>query len=205
MVEAVLLIFISLINIALWIVFSFRFKKRFSPEIMLADIKREVDKLLIEINRTVDRDITLVESRLSDLRVLTESADARLRLLEKEKSDREREQRVLKKLAETKPPVQKYQAPPSSARSVAPDTSSAVEKYKTMQSDADESGVQLSIDFDAYRNTEEPEITAPAPEEPPVKDKVIKLYFQGLSVDLICKQLNLSVSEAQFIIDTFAG
>ena len=219
MAEAVLLILITLVNLALWLVFFIRFKKTFSPHVLLSDLKAEVDKLLIEINRTADQDITLVDSRIRDPKALIEEADHRLLLLERTENSRRRERRIMEKLA--------------------PSAVSESARLRDKKADTD-SAVQLSIDFESYRvphsEADEPinlsslenvlssDKTAPlrqAPDEPqivysvdavnadsrqnvPLKDRVVRMYAEGFSADIICERLKLSLTEVQLIIDLFA-
>lgn len=219
MAEAVLLILITLVNLALWLIFFIRFKKTFSPHVLLSDLKAEVDKLLIEINRTADQDITLVDSRIRDLKALIEEADHRLLLLERTENSRHRERRIMEKLA--------------------PSAVSENARLRDKKADTD-SAVQLSIDFESYRvphseadeptnlssleNVSSSDKTAPlrqASDEPqivysadavnadsrqnvPLKDRVVRMYAEGFSADIICERLKLSLTEVQLIIDLFA-
>lgn len=236
MAEAVLLIFLTVINLVLWAVFIIRFKKTFSPSILLSDIKNEVDKLLIEINRTVDEDLNLMESRRESLRELLQTVDKRLSVLQKEDFSRAREDTVLQKLSPRKKSrihlqdtenegVFSAKGEESSAfsgsRYSSPVSGRDVPEYTPpVQGD----GIQLAIDFDAYRiNTEDsgpeivfqsrntqdfgPEILNEAPKEAekeiPLRDQALKLHAQGLSADLISRKLKLPVSAVQMIIDTF--
>ena len=194
MVQTVLLIIVTVINLTLWFVFFARFKKTFSAEVMLHDIKDEVNKLLIEINRTTDQNITLIDSRIRDLKALTDAADKRLNFLQKDQKERAREERVLQKL-------------------------SPVKKYQNMQKRADdESGVQLSIDFEAYRVPEEfgepaesaepieraePEVISNPKNETTVEKSVMRFYEDGMAVDDISKRLKLPIAQVQFIVDFY--
>ena len=202
MAQTVLLIIVTVINLTLWFVFFARFKKTFSAEVMLHDIKDEVNKLLIEINRTTDQNITLIDSRIRDLKALTDAADKRLNFLQKDQKERAREDRVLQKL--------------SGDVSSDPKTKQAAKKYQSMQKSAgDENGVQLSIDFDAYRADEdpteqeepvepaEPEVIPRIKDEAPLKDGVMRLYTDGMSVDDISKRLKLPIAQVQFIVDFY--
>ncbi|MDR3312652.1 MAG: hypothetical protein LBS64_05935 [Spirochaetaceae bacterium] len=65
------------VNAALWVFFFARFSRRFSPEAMLQDLREEVDKLILENNRTTDRNVTLIEARIRELQALIEEADRR--------------------------------------------------------------------------------------------------------------------------------
>ena len=237
MAEAVLLIFLTVINLVLWAVFIIRFKKTFSPSILLSDIKNEVDKLLIEINRTVDEDLNLMESRRESLRELLQTVDKRLSVLQKEDFSRVREDTVLQKLSPRKKSRIHLQDTENEKKASAAkgEESSAFSgsRYSSPVSgrDAPEytppvqgDGIQLAIDFDAYRiNTEDSgpeivfqsrntqdfgiEILNEAPKEAekdiPLRDQALKLHAQGLSADLISRKLKLPVSAVQMIIDTF--
>lgn len=162
-----MLIFLTVINLVLWAVFIIRFKKTFSPSILLSDIKNEVDKLLIEINRTVDEDLNLMESRRESLRELLQTVDKRLSVLQKEDFSRAREDTVLQKLSPRKKSRIHLQDAESEKKASAAFSGS---RYSSTVSgrDAPEytppvqgDGIQLAIDFDAYRiNTEDsgPEI-----------------------------------------------
>ena len=194
MAQTVLLIIVTVINLTLWFVFFARFKKTFSYEVMLHDIKDEVNKLLIEINRTTDQNITLIDSRIRDLKALTDAADKRLNFLQKDQKERAREERVLQKLSPAK-------------------------KYQNMQKRADdESGVQLSIDFEAYRVPEEfgepaesaepieraePEVISSPKNETTVEKSVMRFYEDGMAVDDISKRLKLPIAQVQFIVDFY--
>ncbi len=191
MAQTVLLIIVTVINLTLWFVFFARFKKTFSAEVMLHDIKDEVNKLLIEINRTTDQNLTLIDSRIRDLKALTDAADKRLNFLQKDQKERAREERVLQKL-------------------------SPVKKYQNMQKRADdESGVQLSIDFEAYRVPEEfgepagpaeraePEVISSPKNETTVEKSVMRFYEDGMAVDDISKRLKLPIAQVQFIVDFY--
>lgn len=194
MAQTVLLIIVTVINLTLWFVFFARFKKTFSAEVMLHDIKDEVNKLLIEINRTTDQNITLIDSRIRDLKALTDAADKRLNFLQKDQKERAREERVLQKL-------------------------SPVKKYQNMQKRADdESGVQLSIDFEAYRvpaefgepaesaepiERAEPEVISSPKNETTVEKSVMRFYEDGMAVDDISKRLKLPIAQVQFIVDFY--
>ena len=202
MAQTVLLIIVTVINLTLWFVFFARFKKTFSAEVMLHDIKDEVNKLLIEINRTTDQNLTLIDSRIRDLKTLTDAADKRLHFLQTEQKERAREDRVLQKL--------------SGDAAADLKTKQAARKYRSMQKNADdESGVQLSIDFEAYRVPEEfgepawpaeraePEVISSPKNETTVEKSVMRFYEDGMAVDDISKRLKLPIAQVQFIVDFY--
>ena len=65
---------ISIVNILLWLFFFGQYKRRFSPGKILSDIRSEVNKLLVEINREADRSITLIDARRKGLQKLLDEA-----------------------------------------------------------------------------------------------------------------------------------
>ena len=86
-----------IINLILWLSFYIKFKKTFSPKKILENIASEVDKLLIEIDKTTDRDLSLLESKIQTLREVISYADKRILMAEKEESKRKMEQDVISK------------------------------------------------------------------------------------------------------------
>ncbi len=216
--EVVLLIIISLINIALWFVFFLRLKRSFSPQALLSDIKNEVEKLIIEINKTTLDDVTLLEERSKNLRFLIDEADKKMLLLQGQEKNKRREKEVLGRL--------------SSKKSSHTTDRKAIESYKKMtHNDAEHDysdSVQLSIDFDSYRiedtsttptieNTVVETMYEDAPvdipeiahvehspiEEVPFKERVLQLAAKDFSSDYIANKLGCTVTEVQFIIDLY--
>jgi hypothetical protein len=111
----VIVIIICCLNILLWLFFFIQFKKKYSPKNVLAKIKQEVDKLLVEINRETDRDISLLEARIRGLKTLMDEADRRIALAEQEEKKRGKEQQVLQQLQSLSAERQGAQSPLSRA------------------------------------------------------------------------------------------
>jgi len=63
-------------------------RSRFSRERLLADVRAEVDKLIIDLGREADRDVALLESRILNLRSLMDEADRRIVLAGRETAKR---------------------------------------------------------------------------------------------------------------------
>jgi DNA-binding NarL/FixJ family response regulator len=66
------------VNTALWAFFFWRFSRHFSPNAILRGLREEADKLILENNRTTDRNITVLESRIRDLQAMIAEADRRM-------------------------------------------------------------------------------------------------------------------------------
>ena len=82
--EEVLVVITSFVNLILWLFFFFYFKKRFSSQQILENIRQEVEKLIIEIDRVTDQDLSLVEDKMNALKELLEEADKHIKNVKKE-------------------------------------------------------------------------------------------------------------------------
>ena len=206
MTQTIILLVVCIVNIILWIVLFFHFKKLFSPNNLLQNVRREVEKLLIEIDRTADKDISVIEKRSKDLRDLIDKADSQIILAQKVQKEKLREKKVFNEIRKT---------------------------YSTLENDE---AVKVDIDFDSYKipmelqgkknkDPEQPQLFEQAIQpfehanqpiqafeqsqqyssntEQPVKEKVLELYRAGYSSDLISQSLDISVREIELIISMF--
>jgi Family of unknown function (DUF6115) len=80
-----------IINIAVLFVFFLYFRRRIEAILetkkVVEHIRSEVDDMIVELNQTADRNIGLMEERLTRLSALVSEADRRITVLKKE-SDR---------------------------------------------------------------------------------------------------------------------
>lgn len=98
MSSILILLAVLVLNITLWIILFVRLRKEFSPDTVLYSIRDEVDKLIIEINRVADRDITLIEARRNGLKQLLDEIDKKLSLHESLLKSKDDERKILKRL-----------------------------------------------------------------------------------------------------------
>ena len=98
MSSILILLAVLVLNITLWIILFIRLRKEFSPDAVLYSIRDEVDKLIIEINRVADRDITLIEARRNGLKQLLDEIDKKLSLHESLLKSKDDERKILKRL-----------------------------------------------------------------------------------------------------------
>lgn len=74
---------VLLINIGLWIVFVIRYKKRFSSEKYLSEVRTELNNLTADINRTTERNIQLIQAAVNRSKALSREIDVKLDMLDK--------------------------------------------------------------------------------------------------------------------------
>lgn len=210
-------IIILTINIILWLFFFIRYKKVFSPENILHSISDEVDKLLIEIDKSADRDLTLIEERTNNLRAMIDEADKRIQLAISEEHKAELGAAGTKKLnAATKKAASAYQkAKPRPAENTnAEEFTYRPEEHIVQQSAPENIMPELQKSVPSGRpaqnvQTELPfEVTVSndfVQTEKTFQQKVIEMWRQGLDTEFIAEKLSVSYAEVQTIVDIFGA
>ena len=69
--------------ILLYIKLSKEIRKSGTYDYVLSEIRKDVDDLVVQINQTAERNISLIEDRISKISALIVSADKRIKLLDK--------------------------------------------------------------------------------------------------------------------------
>ena len=88
-----------------------RVRRVASSDAHIAEIRDEVSRLLVELNRTTDRNIALIEDRIASLNELLSSADKKIGLLRRETEKHDVGTQIYSRLAEGRSRVSAAQAP----------------------------------------------------------------------------------------------
>ncbi|MBP5328673.1 MAG: hypothetical protein J6Y75_02110 [Spirochaetaceae bacterium] len=193
----VLSVLILIINVGLWLFFYIKFKTEFSSAKVLENIRLEVDKLLKEIQRETENTILLIEARIEGLKQLIDEADKRISIAEGEIKKRRHEKQVLSKLhAEENVPVKKTQV------------QKKLEAYEILASPtpAPNTPPEVEVAVEPELFNQEPQFSVaqePVKIKKSVKDKIIEMYKQDFTTQYIAKELGISVSEVDFLINMF--
>ena len=193
----VLSVLILIINVGLWLFFYIKFKTEFSSAKVLENIRREVDKLLIEIQRETENTTLLIEARIEGLKQLIDEADKRISIAEGEIKKRRHEKQVLSKLhTEENVPVKKTQV------------QKKLEAYEMIASPTpvSETPPEVEVAVEPELFNQEPQFSVaqePVKIKKSVKDKIIEMYKQDFTTQYIAKELGISVSEVDFLINMF--
>ncbi|MCI1207841.1 MAG: hypothetical protein LKF96_00140 [Treponema sp.] len=75
---------ICALNIILWIVFFHKFSSLFSTDDIIETTRAELNKMIADVNRTTERNINLVEDRITQLKKILSDADRKIALLSSE-------------------------------------------------------------------------------------------------------------------------
>ena len=76
-----LVVFLCVFNIVTWLLFLRNFKKLFTTDGIIEAAKSECNKIVTDLNRNADRNITLIDGKINNLQGLIKEADRKIRLL----------------------------------------------------------------------------------------------------------------------------
>ena len=74
------------------------------PDETVEKVREELNSIMVEINRTTEQNIGIIEDRVSQLSDLIVKADKKLSLLQREDTKRNSSERVLKQIRSEQPP-----------------------------------------------------------------------------------------------------
>lgn len=83
---AVVAFLLCILNVILWIILFIKFKDIFSTKRTLEETHEALNSMLISINRNADRNITLLEEKIREVKAVTEEAEKRIALMKSEVS-----------------------------------------------------------------------------------------------------------------------
>ena len=199
--EEVLVVISCFVNIILWLFFFFYFKKKFSSQEILENIRQEVDKLLIEISRETDRDLSLVDDKINELKEIIEKADQRIKLAKKEQRRQKKDE----------PAMFKSEIAKSSLSIPQEITSRTDQSIHNPVYPMENVVSRYTENNDLARNTAGtgttptviPQISDISKNDKPVREKVLELWKLGMEPELIAEKLTVSLTEIRMIIDMY--
>ena len=72
---AVLAFLLCCINLVLWLIFLRKFNRFFSTEKIIQNTRLEVENIMRDLNRATDRDMTIIEARLKEIKAASAEAE----------------------------------------------------------------------------------------------------------------------------------
>ncbi|QTQ14095.1 hypothetical protein HRQ91_06275 [Treponema parvum] len=85
---AIIIFTLCIINLFLWFLFFKKFTRLFSTDSIIENTRAELNSMILDVNRNAERNITLIESRISDLKAAVSEADTHLSLIKAEEQKR---------------------------------------------------------------------------------------------------------------------
>lgn len=106
MIYFIALVIFSLLNFgALFFILSAKIKKGFSDDAAYRRNRERTDELLTVLNETVDSHITLIETKIKELKTAIDAANRKIALLERETDRFQQGKKTYSELAKKKPLV----------------------------------------------------------------------------------------------------
>ncbi|MBP5358736.1 MAG: hypothetical protein J6W60_03010 [Treponema sp.] len=81
---AVVVLLLCLFNVVMWLVQIIRFKNIFSTDKIMQETRDQLNSMLMDINRNAERNISLIEDKIRQLKEVSEEADRHIQLLKGE-------------------------------------------------------------------------------------------------------------------------
>jgi hypothetical protein len=192
----------------IWFRIKAKIKRYLGLENLLSGVRDEARELILELNETADRNVSLVEDRMVALRSLLEEVDRRIGVQKREieKGDVERE--VYAKLNKRRPlvPEVHLSAPPLMPQPAAPPTPAtrqALPEEKS-QSPSSDAPITLSLGSESQGARSLPDVRIA--DEPLAiaksrREEALDLHRRGISADLIAARLGSTVAEIELLVE----
>ncbi len=159
--------------------------KERSSAAITEQVRAEIDRMIVDLNQTADRNIGLIEQRLKSLGDLVKEADHRISLLQKQADN-------LSKSVDTYSRLRPGNL--TNASSASSSKSAVVPDNPRSQPE--------SIPPKKSEESDEPAEGAGGQSK---RERVINLYRQGISADIIASRVDSTVAEVELIISMTEG
>lgn len=210
----------------IWFLLKARVRRALELDELLAEARREIRGLSIELNETADRNITLVEDRLGALRELLAEAERRVGVARKELDSRDREREAMERLSRARPLVggeprpesapasepRRNAAYESSARAPGrPETEDSAFGGREAEDEAFEGPASSDARPEPIRLALKPRLPeirrAPESVVPPKsrREEALELHRKGFSPELIASRLGATLSEIELLVSLEEG
>jgi hypothetical protein len=106
LVTLLILVAVNVVGyLVIYLLLKERVRRAASPAAQMEGLRDEVNRLVIELNQTTDRNIALIEDRIASLMELLGSADKKIGLMRKESEKHEVGARIYGRILAAKTPV----------------------------------------------------------------------------------------------------
>ena len=193
-----------------------RIRKALEAEGLQEKLREEMGQLVRDLNQTTDRNITLLEDAVRELKAAVVEADRRAVVLQREAERRITEDAVYDRFGRMRSDIRKAEAPgiPESADEASAGSSPPVRRHAPQlvkPAESEPSSVPEQSRPDSRPARIVPEVPAPGipfvtfsstpiRSKPPLKEEVLSLNRRGISSELIAAKLGITVAEVELIV-----
>lgn len=175
-------------------------KERSSSEIT-KQIRAEIDRMIVDLNQTADRNIGLIEQRLKSLGDMVKEADHRLSLLQKHSDNVNRSTDTYSRIRPTRVVRQQQgdagQKPSQSTQLGQSEQPGGPEQPGVFEVPEHHSRTQNQTRKSDGQKSEDSSV--------PKRERIISFYRQGFSPDIIASRVDSTVAEVELIISMTEG
>jgi len=164
------------------------FKRHLSDDKVLERVRRELNSLMIEMESSADRNVSILEDRIGQLKIVVAEADKKLALLAQESGKRVMESAVYSQLGQNRPA--RYQSEPE----IMPGMQASAPSMPSMAA-PDPAPVRPKEQIPFVRLANKP-----LDLELPFVDKVLDFYHRGFSTDIIAAKTGATMAEVDLVI-----
>lgn len=177
-----------LVSVALIVWTRSRIRGALGSDEEIGRIRREIGSLIIELDASADRNITVLEDRLATLKEMVAETDKRIAILSQDRGKRQVETPVYDRLGRTAP-----QRPRSEAASQTANRDGIEIPEKPVDRPVGQPVVPSDIPFIRFSEK-------PLSIEEPFADKVLSLARKGFSSDIIAARLGGTITEVELVL-----
>ena len=161
--------------------------KERSSAVITAEVRAEIDRMIVDLNQTADRNIGLIEQRIQSLGNMIKEADHRISLLQKQADDVSRHTDTYSRIRPHNVTAARVEHDSKPAKGVEPSNTKSADTQQNTAANP--------------QHTEKP---GPAGGQSK-RDRVISLHRQGISPDIIASRVDSTVAEVELIITMTEG
>jgi hypothetical protein len=184
----------SLVSFAvLYLLLERRIRRRVDPETILGQIRREIEGLIVDMNQTTERALSLLEEKMSAAKQVVEDSERRLKTLRREAETLERAGKTYAALRDAPAANAPFldparEAPPGRGRR-------AGHRTGRPRAAPERPGAALESPEPAAERAADAEVG-----EPPVRDRIVSLHRAGISVDSIVRRLGVPRATVDLVV-----
>lgn len=184
----------AIINfLALYFLLSYLVDKKISSKKVIEAQQETVENLLVVMGDVVDKNVSMADEKIKDLRSIIDLADRKIRLLEKEQVKFEQGKNTYQELVKRKPLINSV----IGLKKDGSDPANQLTNPDLHQTERNLDGTRnRSVTQDAKLHLP----TQPIEKHKEVSNYVLQLFREGKSPQEIASQLNIALAEAELII-----
>lgn len=190
----------------LWFLLRARIRRFLEIENLMEGVREEARALIIELNESADRSVSLVEDRMSALRGLLDEVDRRMGLARREQEKRVVEREIYTKLAQRRPIVPQESADAVMAAPVPsrpPAREASASDMRRAEAPRGDEPIPLQLgEASGQRRVPDVRVSEEAiVAKPSMREEALTLYRKGFSADIIAARLGATVAEIELLVE----